>query len=336
MNLTHLYLVIDESGSMYHLADQARQVAQGWVNAMVDVNTVVNVTYFAWRTRPVVVGYRPMSVAPGNAGVVLPALRPDGSTALRDAFLEAVQSAQLQLNQDPSASALVLVVTDGFENASRTLPEALKTAINHLRLGGRADMALMVPPGQREEARRAVGLHTEDVREWETTSEGLRRADEMVTRSLGEYKAQRAAGVRSVGRFFVDPVQAAAAVQRAPAVSSRVDARRVAVFPVPARAVIEEFATSRTGAYVLGQWYYQLMKKETIQPHKGILVRGGDGGFYDGPEARRLLGLPLHGEVKVDASALATSGVSIFVQSTSTNRILPAGTQVVRLTPLGG
>jgi hypothetical protein len=320
---THVYLVIDESGSMQSLAAQAQRVAQGWLNAMTgDPGTLANLAYFAYKPRWVI------ERRPGSSTV--PPLRPDGQTALRDAIHEAAQRAQLELNMDPDASALLLVVTDGGENHSRVRTGECEAAVRVLRATGRADFGLMVPPGQRETARRLCGLDTEDVREWETTAEGLRRADELVQRSVRAYSAARSAGTRSVGRFFVDVAGANVAAVRAAA--APISPTKIREFPVHAKARIDEFATSRTGNYVVGEWYYQLTKPETVQPHKRLLLDDG-GTWYEGPAVREVLGLGgAVGDVKVAPAGLS-AGRRVFVQSTSTTRNLSPGQSAVRVAP---
>jgi len=80
--------------------------------------------------------------------------------------------------------------------------------------------------------------------------------------------------------------------------------------------------------YQVGTAFYQLMKKEKIQPQKDILLLNRSNSLiYGGQGARDLIGLP-EGEY-----ANVTPGnhgeYDIFVQSTSTNRILPRGTKVL-------
>lgn len=323
---THIYLVIDESGSMGHIARQAQETAQIWVSAMsADPDTRVSLAYFNYSARWPLDG---VQGGPGR-GVIVPALHPGGGTALRDAFLDAIQRAQLQLNMDPDASALIIAVTDGEENQSRRPPGELHRAIEFIRATGRADLALMVPPGQRETARRVMGLATEDVREWEATTVGVARAEAAVSMSYQAYRAARASGARSVGRFFVD----AAAVTKADLKrATALPVTRVREFPVHAKARIDEFATARTGNYVVGEWYYQLTKPETIQSHKRLLL-DDNGVWYEGAEVRNVLGLGgATGDLKVAPAGLA-GGRRIFVQSTATNRNLIPGQSAVRLLP---
>ncbi len=81
--------------------------------------------------------------------------------------------------------------------------------------------------------------------------------------------------------------------------------------------------------YVVGSAYYQLMKREIIQAKKNILVKHKrTGKVYEGAKARELVGLPDH-EVKCSPSN--SSDYCIFVQSTSTNRLLYAGTELIVL-----
>ena len=94
------------------------------------------------------------------------------------------------------------------------------------------------------------------------------------------------------------------------------------------QSVIKEFVESwMKTPYRVGSAYYQLVKKEKIQPSKHICIREkATGKVYSGDKARQLLGLPNY-EVKVAPEDYGK--FSIFVQSGSTNRILPQNTDLL-------
>jgi len=90
------------------------------------------------------------------------------------------------------------------------------------------------------------------------------------------------------------------------------------------RDVVEE----KAGHYELGTVYYQLTKKEKLQPQKGIVIWDKTSGeYYSGAEARNLLNLSFNTEVKIAPASFPQ--FEVFVQSSSVNRKLVGGTKVV-------
>lgn len=69
-----------------------------------------------------------------------------------------------------------------------------------------------------------------------------------------------------------------------------------------------------------------------VQDHKNAIIQGTDVTYYSGPlkDARELLGLPRM-SAKLGPRDLQTGGCKVFIQSTSYNRKLLAGTTAVVL-----
>jgi hypothetical protein len=81
--------------------------------------------------------------------------------------------------------------------------------------------------------------------------------------------------------------------------------------------------------YRTGRAHYQLMKTETIQGNKELMVvEKSSGRAYSGPDARKIVGLP---DMTVRVKPDHNPDFDIFVQSTSTNRKLIAGTRLLLL-----
>jgi hypothetical protein len=78
-----------------------------------------------------------------------------------------------------------------------------------------------------------------------------------------------------------------------------------------------------------GTAFYQLMKPEkAVQEYKKICIRNKkSGAVYTGVEARELLHLPTSGTIRLVPGNHGE--FDIFVQSTSTNRKLIAGTELL-------
>ena len=141
----------------------------------------------------------------------------------------------------------------------------------------------------------------------------------------------RATGVRGSQSYFqVDATQlnAATVKKELTPISSR--KFRLVQNPEATAVQIRPLVEQATGEpYVLGNSYYGLVKNETIQPQKKILVRNKvDGKVYGGDDARELIGLPAGQSVLVRPTLSPT--FDVYVQSTSVNRnIIPKQSVVV-------
>jgi hypothetical protein len=103
----------------------------------------------------------------------------------------------------------------------------------------------------------------------------------------------------------------------------------VRIYPVNERITIESFFESERGVYDKGCAFYQLTKTEKeVQDYKMIVIRDRNtGDVFAGVNARNLLNLPTSGTIRL---APGNHGKwDIFIQSTSTNRILLPGTSVL-------
>ncbi len=102
------------------------------------------------------------------------------------------------------------------------------------------------------------------------------------------------------------------------------------VLPIAADSDIRTFVErAQPGSrYQKGSGYYELTKPELIQEYKEVaIVEKATGKIYVGDDARTLLGLPIAARIKVRPGDHA--GFSVYVQSTSVNRRLEAGTTLL-------
>lgn len=105
-----------------------------------------------------------------------------------------------------------------------------------------------------------------------------------------------------------------------------VELGRFQVMQVDADQAIRDFVEDNGLIFKKGRGFYQLTKTETIQDYKEvILLEDMTGDFYSGEKARELLGLPRRGSTRT--RPLVPSGYTAFIQSTSYNRKLKAGTE---------
>ena len=88
---------------------------------------------------------------------------------------------------------------------------------------------------------------------------------------------------------------------------------------------IKDLVTSNGLVFEKGRGFYEFTKKETIQHHKEVIILNNEtGDMYEGEAAREVLGLPAGTiDIKPDYDRVK---YKVFVQSTSVNRKLIAGT----------
>lgn len=104
---------------------------------------------------------------------------------------------------------------------------------------------------------------------------------------------------------------------------------RFQVLDVPSRIRINDFITARGSRYKAGRGFYQLVKSETVQAKKQILmVHKKTGEIIDDTNVcRRMLGLPIAMESKINPRLVSIcKDYDVYIQSTSYTRQLDAGT----------
>ena len=225
-------------------------------------------------------------------------------------------------------SFLVMVVTDGQENASRRYDaRSITQKIQQLQATDRWTFVFRVPRGGSRELIR-MGIPAGNILEWDQTERGVEVATRATEQAFDTYYAARTRGLTSSKSFYTtDLSNVSKATVKAKLVDISPD---VKFFDVKSTDSIKPFVEKKTGkSYVAGTAFYQLTKKEDeVQDYKQIALRDKKAGkVYSGVEARNLLGLPHNGTVKVAPGNHA--GYDIFITSTSVNRKLIPGTQVM-------
>lgn len=328
-------LVLDRSGSMHSLRGDALRTFNTTLEAIrtqaikTGQETYVSVYIFG--------SHKAVKLRDQEMAQTMAALRPEeysigGGTALFDAVGQASDDLWGLDRGDPNTSYCVMAVTDGEENESSRFCRGtgFMAYIQKLQATDRWTFAFMLPKGHyKVHFVRSYGVPEGNVTEWETTVEGVRAMAATNSASIGGYYASRSLGITSSKNFF--EVDASKITDTD--LKKMVDiSPSVKIWTVPNEIGIADFVAAKTKRdYVLGSGYYQLMKKEKIQPQKRIMLRDKrTGAIYAGVEARRLLSLPAY-EVTVVPGNFAN--FEIFIQSTSPNRKLPRGTQLIFLMP---
>ena len=142
--------------------------------------------------------------------------------------------------------------------------------------------------------------------------------------SIGTYYNTRAAGATRSTTMLVTPDLSGVKVEDKlyPMLGCK-------LLEVTKETKIKEFVEAATGkAYKPGVAFYQLMKKERVEPNKGVLVMNKTNKrVVGGVAARQLIGLAPTGRCRIEPGNHAN--YDIFIQSLSTNRILPRGTKLL-------
>lgn len=224
-------------------------------------------------------------------------------------------------------SCLVIVLTDGMENASRQVSrnDFARNVIVARQATDRWTFAFLVPPGNEGEIT-ALGVPGGNVQPWEATEKGLKRAGEVVTRGVGGYIAARAGGQTMTASFFPDMSNVTKRdLKKLEDVSGEFGR-----YYVDREQDISSYCTRHLGGYELGRAYYELTKAERIQSHKDIVIEDRrDAKLYGGAKARELLGIKQGPGVTVSVKPGNHTGFKIFVKSTSMNRKLVRGTELL-------
>lgn len=230
---------------------------------------------------------------------------------------------------DPEVTFLIMVITDGEENRSRCWnARSIAEEIRRLQASDRWSFVFRVPRGGTRTLT-SMGIPEGNILEWDQTQRGVEQASVATRAAMTQFYSDRKAGIKSTGRFYANLVQVPASEIKA----SLVDiSREVQLWEVDVRdpSELRSFVEKRTypKPMLRGAAFYQLTKTEDVQDHKKIAVRDKTTGqVFSGAAARNLLGLPLHGEIRLSPGN--NGNFDVFVQSTSVNRRLIPGTRVL-------
>lgn len=260
-----------------------------------------------------------------DAGISYSKLNNDGMRA-------ALNAGSVETADD--VSFLVMAVTDGGENSSRRYSaEKIAEKIKQLQATDRWTFVFRVPRGYSHYLT-SLGIPVGNILEWDQTEKGVEVATRATEQAFTTYYAARGRGETMTKSFYSTDLSN---VSKQTIKAKLVDiSSEVQFFDVKSEEQIRPFIEDRIrGTMIKGGAFYQLTKKEDeVQDYKQIAIRDKKTGkVYSGVEARNILGLPHNGTVKVAPGNHA--GYDIFIQSTSVNRKLIAGTQVMYWSKVG-
>ncbi len=234
--------------------------------------------------------------------------------------------------KDPDVSFLVMVTTDGQETEARHRGPELARRIQQLQATDRWTFVFRVPKqgGVRELQRLGLMVNGVNVFEWETTAKGVQVSTKANTEAFTEYFTQRSTGMKRTSKFYANMQDVSIDEARKQLVDI---SNEVAFYPVTSADAgkdIRTFTEAKIGeAMVRGGAFYQLCKTEPrVQAQKRIAIRDKQTGtVFAGDAARHMLALPTVGTVRLAPDELGEWDV--FIQSTSVNRKMDAGTQLM-------
>lgn len=334
---TYVQYVLDRSGSMGGIYHEATQLIRRLSDEVVErsrregLDTFIGVTVFNDQVS--------VSSAVPSARFQLPDMKyADGYTSLYAAVLNSITDLQRVAadngdTNNPDVAYLVIVITDGMdENYLGRRDEAKEALLSkltkNLQGDGRWTFGYNVPPGRKYKIFERLNLPEDNVREWERSSRGVQETKTAGGISTETYFAARGLGQTQVTNLYKVQTDLSKGVDT----SKLTDVSRgFKAIPVPGEEMIGPFLSEKTkGQYIIGSGYYQLTKKEKIQPSKNILIRKkGEKTIYGGQEAKQVLGLHT-GPNDVNVVTPGNHGdYDVFVQSRTVNRKLVRGTTLL-------
>ncbi len=329
MKNNYVYLILDESRSMINIRDEVINAT----NAIIETVRKRGAkrgqkTHITFQTFSDSYNKPILNLAPVDAlkEITRADYEPSGMTALFDTIGQGVIRMEA-LDLGKNDSVLFLIITDGENNKffyydEQSIKDFIKKHEDNYTFG------FQVPPNRSKLIVKRFGIPAENISEWEATAEGTREMSEQTCAAVGNYYDDRAAGKRMSSRLFakVQSDVKPASIKR----HLENLAKEFKQYVVGRESAIREFVEDKTGKdYVPGSTFYQLMKPETVQPSKEVVLqeKGKKAAIYGGHKAREIIGLPAGQYAKVTPGN--HQDYDVFVQSKSLNRILPRGTKVL-------
>ncbi len=251
---------------------------------------------------------------------------PYGSTPLLQAIQGMtnllVQFATVDAAKFSSTGVLLIVATDGKENASPQNVRAgfadwLRNLPPYVTIG-------FIGPGSMVSRMVGFGFSRENCLTWDGDAKELETSVSAGTQSAySGYTQARSKGAARSTALFVDAADKSAEFAKLPDLKAAFKQ-----IVVDKEGEIAPFVRDHGLPYVLGRAFYQLTKTERIQPHKKVALRDKKSGrIVAGEQVKTILGVGSNGELRIKPGNLGN--FDMFVSSTSMNRKLVRGTKLL-------
>lgn len=235
---------------------------------------------------------------------------------------------------DPNVAFMVMAITDGEENASFNWSAGrLRDKIRQLQATDRWTFVFRTPRGYGRNLVNSLGIYEGNIQEWEQSVRGMETSTAVTATAMSSYFTARSTGVTATRSFYTSLADVKIEDVKAQLVDISSQIQRWSVQTTSEGANIRDFIEHKSGdKFLKGSAFYKLVagKKsaDKVQATKLILIRDKNtGAVYHGHAARDLIGLSRHSDVKVRPGSLGQW--EIFIQSTSVNRVLPVGSEVI-------
>jgi len=327
--INHIAILIDESGSMGGLRRDALEALNNQLttirNEAFKMNQITDVSILKFNTfvQQLISGVDSQNIQPITAYNYTPT----GQTALLDAVGEAIERLDhIQVGLGDDVSYLLIVITDGEENASRRFAiSTISDLINKKQATDRWSFVFSVPRGATRTIQHYLRVPAGNIQEWDQTSDGVVVLSSAIAQGTQSYYSARSIGKTATKNFFTTDL-------------SKVDPRQIKAMnqlngqfkklPVVKEVEIRPFVEAHGFNYEKGRGFYELTKPEDVQDYKDlILMDKSNGKLYGGSDSRLLIGMPTVGTTRVKPGN--HMNYSIFVKSTSVNRKLVRGTTLL-------
>jgi hypothetical protein len=326
--INHVGLVLDASGSMGHLQSSTVKVADLQVQYLAqrsqELDQETRATVYQFDTRVDCLYYdKDVLRLPSIANHY----KIGGQTALIDASLQAMKDLQQTATLYGDHAFLLYVLTDGMENASKAPASSLRSMLT--TMPDNWTIAVFVPDQNGVFEAKKLGFAPGNIQVWDTSAKGIQEVGRIIQSTTDAYMQARSQGVRSTKGLFQLGIQNLDQHTVETSLTA-VPSSWYTIVLVPRQMEISEGVETLTGQrYQKGSAFYQLTKAETIQASKDVFVRDrATRVLFSGRQARTLLGLP---DYDVRVAPADHPNYDIFIQSTSYNRKLVPGTELIVL-----
>jgi hypothetical protein len=351
-NINHVTFALDASHSMSRLASDLVKVADSQIQFLAERSkfhdqetriTVYTFTHPGYGTADIkcLIYDKDVLRMPSIAGLY----HTDGWTPLCDAITLAVADMKLIPQKYGDHSFLLYVLTDGLENKSKIdNVYGLSRLLADLDTTANWTLAGFVPsPIARNELQK-YGFAKGNIQVWDPTETGsLEEVNQTMRVSTDRFMADRTKGVRATKSLFHMAAPAVADVIKAltPMTTGSYYFEQVTEEDTDSansyRVRIDQFMQGKLGKPYIpdGNCFYQMTKRERIQPHKRIAVavpshKDQSVMVYVGKNARKMLDLPPEeAGTEVRVSPGRWKDYKVFISTTSMNRYLHANTSLL-------
>lgn len=331
---THIAFCIDESGSVSGiikpLIDAYNQSVTDIRTSVLDEGQEASMTALAFghrtlRHRNLYIGEQVQTVQP----LKYSDLHPSGMTPLFDSVYRAIKKLEELDDNEPETSFVISVITDGQENQSVDpgVPTTIKLIQEKISTD-RWTFSFLVPNGNEKAFSNKYNIPMGNIQGWDTkTSRGTKDAFIINSQAFGQYFKGRTRGLQSTKSFYADVSDLT--VRKARKDLSEIT-KQVLFIKATKEIQIRNLIINNGLEWIKGCAFYQLVKTEKkVQDYKLVALRVKTSGkVYCGQDARDMLGI---------GSAVGTVRLvpgdhgkfDVFIQSTSVNRKIPAGSEVM-------